>query len=143
VPLTVPTSPRPTPNALLDALGDVVLDEFGDAQKVRIGGLVQLAVGVKPAKKKRQGRNPATGEEITIAAKPASVDVRARPLARAKEAHPSVHKTRRLTNWGGLQRRPQVRRERDRAARPPRGSSALCYRRAPRSADCHCGYPPA
>ena len=60
---------------------------------------MQLAVRVKPAKKKRQGRNPATGEEITIAAKPASVDVRARPLARAKEAHPSVHKTRRLTNW--------------------------------------------
>ena len=63
--------------------------------KVRIGGIVQLTVRVKPATKARKGRNPATGEEITIAAKPASVDLRARPLARAKAALPSVQKARR------------------------------------------------
>ena len=80
---------------VLDALEEVVLDELGNAQKVRIGGLVQLTVRVKPAQKKRPGRNPATGELITIAAKPASVDVRARPLARAKQALPSVQKARR------------------------------------------------
>jgi nucleoid DNA-binding protein len=79
----------------LSALEDVVLEELGNAQKVRIGGLVQLTVRVKPAQKKRKGRNPATGEEIDIAAKPASVDVRARPLARAKGALPSVQKARR------------------------------------------------
>jgi nucleoid DNA-binding protein len=67
----------------LAALDDVVLDEIGNAQKVRIGGLVQLTVRVKPAQKSRKGRNPATGEEITIKAKPASVDIRARPLAKA------------------------------------------------------------
>jgi len=50
---------------------------------------------VKPAQKARKGRNPATGEEITIAAKPASVDIRARPLAKAKAALPSVQKARR------------------------------------------------
>ena len=61
----------------------------GNAQKVRIGGMVQLTVRVKPAQKKRPGRNPATGEDITIAAKPASVDLRARPLAKAKAALPS------------------------------------------------------
>jgi nucleoid DNA-binding protein len=43
----------------------------------------------------RPGRNPATGEQITIAAKPASVNVRARPLARAKAALPCVQKARR------------------------------------------------
>jgi DNA-binding protein HU-beta len=80
---------------VLAALDDVVLEELGNAQKVRIGGLVQLTVRVKPAQKARKGRNPATGEEITIAAKPASVDVRARPLARAKAALPSVQKARR------------------------------------------------
>ena len=79
----------------LTALDEVVLEELGNAQKVRIGGLVQLTVRLKPAQKKRQGRNPATGEEITIAAKPASVDLRARPLAKAKGALPSVQKARR------------------------------------------------
>ena len=79
----------------LAALDEVVLDELGKAEKVRIGGLVQLTVRVRPAQKARQGRNPATGEEITIAAKPASVDLRSRPLARAKGALPSVQKARR------------------------------------------------
>ena len=80
---------------VLTALEDVVLEEIGNAQKVRIGGLVQLTVRVKPAQKKRKGRNPATGEEITIAPKPASVDLRARPLAKAKAGLPSVQKARR------------------------------------------------
>jgi nucleoid DNA-binding protein len=79
----------------LEALEDVVLEEIGNAEKVRIGGLVQLTVRVKPAQKSRKGRNPATGEEITIAAKPASVDVRARPLAKTKGALPSIRKARR------------------------------------------------
>jgi DNA-binding protein HU-beta len=79
----------------LTALDDIILDELGNAQKVRIGGLVQLTVRIKPAQKKRKGRNPATGEEIDIAAKPASVDLRARPLAKAKAALPSVQKARR------------------------------------------------
>jgi DNA-binding protein HU-beta len=79
----------------LTALDEVVLDELGNAQKVRIGGLVQLTVRLKPATKARKGRNPATGEEITIAAKPASVDLRARPLAKAKGSLPSVQKARR------------------------------------------------
>lgn len=79
----------------LAALDEIVLEELGNAQKVRISSLVQLTVRVKPAQKARKGRNPATGEEITIAAKPASVDLRARPLARAKGALPSVQKARR------------------------------------------------
>jgi DNA-binding protein HU-beta len=79
----------------LTALEEVVVEQLGSAEKVRLGGLVQLTVRVKPAQKKRTGRNPATGEEITIAAKPASVDLRARPLAKAKAALPSVQKARR------------------------------------------------
>src|SRR3954449_4731796 len=79
----------------LAALEDVVLTEIGNAEKVKIGSLVQLTVRLKPATKARKGRNPATGEEITISAKPASVDLRARPLAKAKEALPSVQKARR------------------------------------------------
>ncbi|MGZ8702167.1 MAG: HU family DNA-binding protein [Gaiellaceae bacterium] len=80
--------------AALAALEEIVLEELGNAEKVRIGGVVQLVVRVKEATKPRQGRNPATGEEITISAKPASVTVRARPLAKAKAALPSVQKAR-------------------------------------------------
>src|SRR5262245_58101705 len=72
------------------ALEEVVLDEIGKAEKVKIGGVVQLDVRLRPATKERPGRNPATGEEITIAAKPASVAVKARPLAKAKQAAPPV-----------------------------------------------------
>jgi DNA-binding protein HU-beta len=79
---------------VLDALESVLLEELGNAQKVKVGGLVQLTVRVKPASKARKGRNPATGEEITIAAKPASVDIKARPLAKAKAALPSLQKAR-------------------------------------------------
>jgi len=74
--------------AALTALEEIVLDE------VRIGGVGQLVVRVKEATKPRKGRNPATGEEITISAKPASVALRARPLAKAKAALPSVQKAR-------------------------------------------------
>ncbi len=79
---------------VLTALEEVVLGEIGNAEKVKIGNLVQLTVRLKPASKARQGRNPATGEEITIAAKPASVDVRARALAKTKAALPSVQKAK-------------------------------------------------
>jgi DNA-binding protein HU-beta len=81
--------------AVLEALEEVVLEQLGEAEKVRIGGVVQLAVRVKEATKPRKGRNPATGEEITISAKPASVTVKARPLAKAKAALPSVQAARR------------------------------------------------
>ena len=42
----------------IQALEDVVLAEVGNAEKVKIGNLVQLTVRVKPATKARQGRNP-------------------------------------------------------------------------------------
>jgi nucleoid DNA-binding protein len=79
---------------VLQALEDVVLEEIGNAEKVKIGNLVQLNVRLKPATNARPGRNPATGEEITISAKPASVDVRARVLAKTKAAVPSLDKAR-------------------------------------------------
>ena len=93
----------------VEALETIVLEQLGNAEKVRIGGIVQLTVRVKPGQKKRTGRNPATGEEITIAAKPASVDVRARPLAKAKAALPSVQKARRRRSGSGLPGDPDDR----------------------------------
>jgi hypothetical protein len=35
-----------------------MLKELGNAQKLRIGGLTQLSVRVKPSQKARKGRNP-------------------------------------------------------------------------------------
>jgi DNA-binding protein HU-beta len=80
---------------LLTALEEVILEEISNAEKVKIGGVVQVEVRVRAATKARPGRNPATGEEITISAKPASVVVKARPLAKAKAAAPSVQKAKR------------------------------------------------
>ena len=79
---------------VMEALEEIVLEQLGDAEKVKSGGVVQLTVRVKEATKARKGRNPATGEEITISAKPASVALKARPLAKAKAALPSVQKAR-------------------------------------------------
>jgi nucleoid DNA-binding protein len=70
----------------ITALEEVVIEEIGKAEKVKIGGIVQIEASRQPARQKRAGRNPATGETITIAAKPASVAVKARPLAKAIEA---------------------------------------------------------
>jgi DNA-binding protein HU-beta len=78
----------------LAALEEVILDQLGQAEKVKIGGVVQIEVRVRPATKARPGRNPATGEEITISAKPASVAVKARPLSKAKAAAPSLQKVK-------------------------------------------------
>jgi DNA-binding protein HU-beta len=84
----------------LAALEEVVLDEIGNAEKIKIGGVVQLDVRVRPATVARPGRNPATGEEIMISAKPASVAVRFhsfmmvvraktyRSTSKASRAHP-------------------------------------------------------
>jgi DNA-binding protein HU-beta len=80
---------------MLAALEEVVLEQISAAEKVKIGTIVQLEVRVRPATKARPGRNPATGEEITISAKPAAVAVRARPLTKAKAAAPSVQKAKR------------------------------------------------
>jgi nucleoid DNA-binding protein len=49
---------------------EVVLEQIGEGERVRIGGLVSARAACEAPTKKRWGRNPATGEEITIAAKP-------------------------------------------------------------------------
>ena len=48
-------------------------------------GLLKIRSVKRPATKKRMGRNPATGEEIVIGPKPASIRVRVTALKRLKE----------------------------------------------------------
>jgi len=49
-------------------------------------GLMKLRTVNKPATSARKGRNPFTGEEIMIKAKPATTSVRATPLKALKDA---------------------------------------------------------
>ncbi len=55
------------------------------AGEFTLPGLLKIRSVRRPATKKRMGRNPATGEEIEIGPKPASIRVRATPLKRLKE----------------------------------------------------------
>ena len=48
-------------------------------------GLLKIKAAKRPATKKRMGRNPATGEEIVIPAKPATTRVRVTALQKLKE----------------------------------------------------------
>ncbi len=48
-------------------------------------GLLKIETRVKPATKARKGRNPFTGEEITIKAKPRQKVVKVRPLKGLKD----------------------------------------------------------
>ena len=56
---------------VIDAFEEVMLEEvFAKEESVRLT-MGTFSGYTKPATKARKGRNPATGEEITIAAKPA------------------------------------------------------------------------
>ena len=55
------------------------------AGEFTLPGLLKIKSVKKPATKKRMGRNPATGEEIVIGPKPASIRVRVTALKRLKE----------------------------------------------------------
>lgn len=48
-------------------------------------GLLKIKAAKRPATKKRMGRNPATGEEIVIPAKPATTRVRVTALKKLKD----------------------------------------------------------
>lgn len=48
-------------------------------------GLFKVVTVKKPAKRARKGINPFTGEPTTFAAKPASIQVKVRPLKKMKE----------------------------------------------------------
>jgi len=57
----------------------------GAVGEFTLPGLMKIKSVKKPATKKRMGRNPATGEEIVIGPKPASVRVRVTALKRLKD----------------------------------------------------------
>jgi nucleoid DNA-binding protein len=57
----------------------------GAVGEFTLPGLMKIKSVKRPATKKRMGRNPATGEEIVIPPKPATVRVRVTALKRLKD----------------------------------------------------------
>jgi len=76
----------------LDSLERITFSEISNGEKVKIGKIVQLEPKLKPPTKRRKGRNPRTGEEVMVSAKPAKVALKARALVGAKKALPSIAK---------------------------------------------------
>jgi len=56
------------------------------AGQFTLPGLFKINAVKVPAKPKRKGKNPFTGEEQVFAAKPATVKVKVRPLKKLKDA---------------------------------------------------------
>jgi len=71
---------------VMDALGDEMVKSLKKNQAFTLPGVAKMVVKKKPATKARPGRNPFTGEEIMIKAKPASKTVRIRPLKNLKDS---------------------------------------------------------
>ncbi len=72
---------------VMDALTTVMHRHLkkGGAGHFTLAGLMKVKVVKKPAKKARKGRNPFTGEEIMLKAKPASRSVKVQALKKLKE----------------------------------------------------------
>ena len=74
-------------STVLDELNTIIeshLNKRGAGEFV-LPGLMKIVTVKKPARKARKGINPFTGEETTFAAKPASTQVKIRPLKKLKE----------------------------------------------------------
>ena len=76
-------------NEVLDALADIVLEDLGvdGPGSVTVAGLLKVDIVAQTARAEREGRNPATGETIIIAARPAldRGKVRVRALKRLRD----------------------------------------------------------
>lgn len=71
---------------LLDLVVETVTEEVRRGNRVNVKNFGIFRRHTKPARPKRKGRNPATGEEITIPAKKAEKVIKFRPAKVWKEA---------------------------------------------------------
>ena len=74
--------------AVLAALDGAILGSVHKkgAQSFTLPGLLKIEVQKVPAKPKRKGSNPFTKQEQVVAAKPATVRIKARALKKLKDA---------------------------------------------------------
>ena len=73
--------------AVIDELSDLMERHVkkGSCGEFVLPGLLKVNTVKKPARKARKGINPFTGEETMFKAKPASIQVKVRPLKKLKE----------------------------------------------------------
>lgn len=83
--------PRADVKRLLGALQDQIEYGIKNCVRIRVAGIT-VEPALRKASKKRMGRNPATGDTIEIAAKPASVRLKATVARSYLEAAPSAQK---------------------------------------------------
>lgn len=72
-------------DTVLTALCDIISKEIKAGKPTIIPGLVKITLTNKPATPARPGRNPFTGESITVKAKPARKAVKVRALKMLKD----------------------------------------------------------
>ncbi len=74
--------------SVFDCLTDMMKSDLGKkgCGTFNLLGLAKMRTAIKPATKARKGKNPFTGEEITIKAKPASRKVRIRAMKGLNDA---------------------------------------------------------
>lgn len=76
---------------VLAELEEVIHENLGACVRTKVFG-VTIYPHLRPKQKARMGRNPATGEEVKISAKPAATTVKAKTDAKLKSHAPSTRK---------------------------------------------------
>lgn len=72
---------------ILEETANVVVDKLKSGHKIVLPGLaVKFEMVERPATKARIGRNPSTGEEVKIPAKPAHEVLKVRPMKKIRDA---------------------------------------------------------
>jgi nucleoid DNA-binding protein len=71
-------------STVFDDMAGLIKKDLKSAGVFTVPGLMKITVTRKPATKARKGKNPFTGEDIMIKAKPARNVVKVRPLKNLK-----------------------------------------------------------
>ena len=77
--------PKSQVNDFMTSLTDLIAAELKAGRPITVPGLIKITLQNKPATLARPGRNPFTGENITIKAKPARKAVKVRPIKALKD----------------------------------------------------------
>jgi nucleoid DNA-binding protein len=76
---------------VLAALEETIHENLAECIRTKVAG-VTIYPHLRPKQKARMGRNPSTGEDVKIKAKPASAVVKAKVDSKLKGHAPSVRK---------------------------------------------------